>query len=173
MPSEGDIGPIVDALLFRALPRTPRLATSDRKLLKEFARTLMESSASGSSFTCLLTNDRELQRLNGAFLGHDYPTDVLSFPSGRRSGDLGELAISVGRAEAQAAEFGHSLLDEIRILMLHGFLHLSGLDHERDDGEMARAEQKWREALGLPGTLLARAPRLLARGPRARRVASQ
>jgi probable rRNA maturation factor len=69
---------------------------------------------------------------------------------------LGEIAISVERAEAQARSFGHSRLDEIRILMLHGLLHLSGMDHENDRGEMARAEAHWRAQFGLPETLIAR-----------------
>ena len=57
----------------------------------------------------------------------------------------------------QAREFGHSLSDEIRILMLHGVLHLLGMDHETDRGEMARAEARWRKKLNLPASLIARA----------------
>ncbi len=143
-------------LLFRKLPRAPLLPAAERRQLKDFALALSEHVARAASFTCLLTNDAELQRLNSTFLGHDYPTDVLSFPTGSRTGNLGEIAISVPRADAQAAEFGHSCLDEIRILMLHGFLHLTGLDHERDRGEMAVAERKWRHAFGLPSNLISR-----------------
>ncbi len=88
-------------------------------------------------------------------MGHDYATDVLSFPSAG-NGDLGELAISAERAAVQAEHFGHSRLDEIRVLMLHGVLHLTGLDHERDRGKMARAEGRWRTEFQLPGTLIAR-----------------
>src|SRR5204863_1068833 len=106
-------------------------------------------------FHCLITDDRELRRLNRQFLGHDYATDVLSFPS--ESGvELGELAISAGRAAAQAREHGHSRLDEIRILMLHGVLHLKGMDHQTDGGAMARAESRWRQKLGLPAGLITR-----------------
>jgi probable rRNA maturation factor len=72
------------------------------------------------------------------------------------SGLLGELAISLDRARAQAAEHGHSLDDELRILMLHGALHLAGFDHEHDHGEMARAESRWRKRLGLPNGLIQR-----------------
>jgi probable rRNA maturation factor len=66
------------------------------------------------------------------------------------------MAISADRAEAQAAEFGHTRTDEIRILMLHGLLHLAGMDHEHDSGEMACAEQRWRSELKLPEPLIAR-----------------
>jgi probable rRNA maturation factor len=93
--------------------------------------------------------------MNRKFRRKDYATDVLSFPA--NGGDsLGELAISIDRAAAQAAEFGHSTEDEIRILMLHGILHLIGMDHETDSGRMARAEAAWRKRLGLPTGLIER-----------------
>jgi probable rRNA maturation factor len=60
------------------------------------------------------------------------------------------------RARAQAREFGHSTEEEVRILMLHGVLHLAGMDHENDHGRMARAERRWRQALGLPAGLIER-----------------
>lgn len=153
MSSEGGKRP---TLLFRALPKQPRISVVDRRELKNFADLLAKNVARASGFTCLLTGDRELQRLNRSFLGNDYPTDVLSFPARRDASDLGEMAISIDRAKAQADEFGHSCLDEIRVLMLHGLLHLTGHDHERDKGEMARAERKWRRSFGLPATLIAR-----------------
>jgi len=114
--------------------------------------------AGGSDFHCLLTDDAELERLNRQFLGKDYPTDVLSFPSGNASGGfLGELAISVDRAGAQALEHGHTLEQEVRILMLHGLLHLMGMDHETDRGRMRRVESQWRVRLALPEALIERA----------------
>ena len=143
-------------VLFRALSSDLRFSSEEKGALKQFARELTERVAEGRAFTSLLTNDRELHRLNREFLGHDYATDVLSFPAYEPDGHLGELAISVQRAEAQAGEFGHSLLAEIRILMLHGLLHLTGMDHEQDRGEMARAERKWRTEFDLPVTLIAR-----------------
>ena len=91
-----------------------------------------------------------MRRLNAQFLGHDYTTDVLSFP------ESNDIAISYPRAVAQAAEYGHSTLDEIRVLMLHGLLHLLGHDHESDGGYMARLEENWRTDLGLPSGLIAR-----------------
>jgi len=66
------------------------------------------------------------------------------------------LAISVERANAQAKSFRHSLVDEIRVLMLHGLLHLTGMDHETDRGAMSRAEKKWRCHFDLPVTLIVR-----------------
>ena len=102
--------------------------------------------------TCLVTDDEELRRLNKQFRGKDYATDVLSFP---QDGG-GEIAISFDRAVAQAAEMGHSVEAELRILMLHGALHLTGMDHEQDNGEMRRAEERWRKKLGLPVGLIRR-----------------
>lgn len=145
------------SVLFGAIPPGLRFSTEDKRALRRFARELERSVAGGSSFTCLITSDRELQRLNRDFLGHDDATDVLSFPSASENGSLGEIAVSSERANAQAAEFGHGHVDEIRILMLHGVLHLTGMDHERDLGEMDRAEQRWRSEFGLPATLIARA----------------
>jgi probable rRNA maturation factor len=68
-----------------------------------------------------------------------------------------DIAISFDRAAAQAAELGHGVQDEVRILMLHGLLHLSGMDHDTDRGAMARAEIGWRKRLGLPSGLIERA----------------
>lgn len=124
--------------------------------MKDFADLLTQKVADGRTFTCLITIDGELRRLNSQFLRSDYATDVLSFPSGVAEGELGDLAISVDRAEAQAHEFGHTRVDEVCILMLHGVLHLTGLDHEVDQGEMARAEGKWRDHFGLPTGLISR-----------------
>lgn len=132
---------------------------TDRAALREFAEGLRRDVTGGRPFVCLITDDRELQRLNSEFLGHDYPTDVLSFPSGDGAGSLGDMAISVDRAREQAADFGHGLSDEIRILMLHGALHLMGMDHENDRGRMKRTETAWRKRLGLPAGLIERVTR--------------
>lgn len=128
----------------------------DRAALRVFAGELLSTVARERPFDVLVTRDAELQRLNREFLGHDYPTDVLSFPSGARDGFLGELAISLDRAKAQAEEYGHDVNTELRILMLHGVLHLTGMDHEKDRGAMRRAETKWRRVLGLPAGLIER-----------------
>jgi len=135
-----------------------RLAPSglNRRAVEEFARELRDRVAGGREFHCLITNDTELHRLNQRFLRKNYPTDVLSFPAADGARELGEMAISAQRAAVQAREFGHTLEEEIRILMLHGVLHLTGMDHERDGGAMARAEMAWRKRLGLPAGLIER-----------------
>ena len=134
------------------------LAGLPRTTLERFARQLRDEVAGGRGFECLITDDRELQRLNCEFLNHDYPTDVLSFPDSDEPDRafLGSLAISSARAAEQARQYGHSTADEIRILMLHGLLHLMGMDHERDRGQMRRSEAAWRKALDLPGGLIER-----------------
>ena len=145
-----------------SLPRLPRTA------LKLFALRLMEEVGGGRGFTCLLTNDKRLRQLNGQWRGKHEPTDVLSFPAALMPGlprtmaaaaPLGELAISCERARAQAAAHGHKMEEEIRILMLHGLLHLLGMDHETDKGQMRRAESRWRRKLDLPTGLIERAGR--------------
>jgi probable rRNA maturation factor len=104
----------------------------------------------GRAVTCLITTDAELRRLNRRFRGKNCATDVLSFPPD-------EMAISFDRASEQAKELHHSLDAELRILILHGLLHLAGMDHEKDAGEMRRAETRWRKKLGLPAGLIERA----------------
>ena len=142
-------------LLYRAIPAALRFSPEEKRAIRAFSQELAEFVTNGYSFTCLITNDVETRRLNRAFLGRDYPTDVLSFPAATGSG-LGEIAISAQRADEQAGAFGHSRLDEIKLLMLHGVLHLAGLDHERDRGTMAKAERKWRKEFALPSSLIAR-----------------
>ena len=132
-------------LLFRV--PTPGIS---RPELRAFTEQLESRVARGRSFCCLITTDQELRRLNRDFRKKDYGTDVLSFPAAKPNGFLGEVAISWPRAKRQAAEYGHGVEQEIELLMLHGVLHLLGMDHETDRGRMARAERKWREALGLP-----------------------
>jgi probable rRNA maturation factor len=141
-------------LLYRRAP-----ASLKRPALLEFAKRLCQEVAEGRRFTCLVTGDRELRRLNLQFLGKDCATDVLSFPSGEPGGSLGEIAISAERAAGQARQFGHPVEQEIAILMLHGLLHLLGMDHVRDRGRMARAEAGWRKRLGLGAGLIERVRR--------------
>jgi probable rRNA maturation factor len=130
-----------------------------RRAIERFARRLQLEVAQGRPFDCLITSDAELRRLNLKFLGKDHPTDVLSFPGPRPPAPgphLGDIAISFPRARAQAGAFGHNTVQEIRILMLHGLLHLLGMDHTADGGRMARAEKRWRSRLGLPTGLIER-----------------
>jgi probable rRNA maturation factor len=150
-------------VLFGAIPAHLKLSVVEKRALGQFADVLCRRVADERPFVCLLADDAHLRRLNFSFLGNDYPTDVLSFPAFGSTNELGEIAISLERAAAQAAEFGHTPLDEVRILMLHGVLHLSGLDHESDNGQMAREEKRWRSEFSLPKTLLARASRPIRR----------
>lgn len=129
----------------------------DREELRGFLDQLTRRVARGRTIACLIANDAEVRRLNRQFRGKNQATDVLSFPPAIPNGLAGDIAISIDRARIQAAERGHSLADELRILMLHGALHLAGMDHESDSGEMARAESRWRKKLGLPDGLIERA----------------
>lgn len=106
----------------------------------------------------LLADDLTLRRLNKTYRGKNKATDVLSFPTPVEIFDThaGDLAVSLDTAARQAAIYGHNLRDEVRILLLHGLLHLSGLDHETDQGEMAQREAELRRELGLPRTLIER-----------------
>ena len=110
----------------------------------------------------LLTSSDAMRNLNRQFRGKNKATDVLSFPApvdwsgnGKRT-RTGEIAISADIAVHNARRFGHPAAAEVKILALHGILHLAGFDHERDNGEMARHEMKLRQALRLPVALLER-----------------
>lgn len=110
----------------------------------------------------LLSDDATLRRLNRQFRGQDKATDVLSFPAGPSTAFFaekelaGDLAISLDIASKQAKHFDHTLGEEVRVLILHGLLHLAGFDHEQDKGQMAAREAELRSELGLPGGLIER-----------------
>jgi len=112
----------------------------------------------------LVTTSAAVRALNRQFRRQNKATDVLSFPSplvlagnGRRRSELaGDIAISADIAKQNAARLGHSLADEIKVLVLHGILHLAGFDHERDNGAMARRELELRQMLKLPTALIER-----------------
>ena len=101
---------------------------------------------SGSSATIAFVSDKSIRRLNQLFRGVDNATDVLSFPNDE-PGNLGDVAVSVETATRQAKENGLSFENEIAQLILHGLLHLSGYDHETDNGEMNRFELRVRRKL--------------------------
>jgi probable rRNA maturation factor len=143
--------------------RKPGLSQSG---LTRFLHTAQRAVGLEGEVHVLLAGDATLRRLNRTFRGIDKPTDVLSFPAGASTAFFGEpegpeltgdLAISLETAARQAARFGHTLRDEVRILLLHGVLHLAGFDHESDSGEMAAREADLREELRLPSGLIARA----------------
>ena len=122
-----------------------------------------------------LVSDGVMRRLNGEYHRVDRPTDVLSFPFQNIPGKfskadalrnlpgmfypLGDIAIALGVARRQAREQGHSLQTELRIPALHGLLHLLGYDHEADQGQMKRAEERLRRRAGLPVGLIQRKTR--------------
>lgn len=117
--------------------------------------------------TVAVVSDRRMRALNRVFRGKDVPTDVLSFPTDPTDTPvspteprlLGDIVIASGIARAQATREGHRLTTELRVLALHGLLHLLGYDHETDTGEMARVEARLRRKGGLSAGLIARGPR--------------
>ena len=108
----------------------------------------------------LVTSDGTMKALNRRFRGKNMATDVLSFPvsvvDGLRKTFAGEIAISADIARRNARALGHSAAEEVKILVLHGILHLGGYDHERDDGQMARREARLRAQFRLPIGLIER-----------------
>jgi probable rRNA maturation factor len=105
----------------------------------------------------ILTTDEEIKELNKKYRNKDKATDVLSFPLENMPGmPLGSIVISVDTAKKGAEEFGHSLEDEIKLLFIHGLLHLLGYDHETDDGEMREKEKEIIKKFDLPPSLIIR-----------------
>ena len=109
------------------------------------------------AITVLITSSHETRRLNERFRGKSYATDVLSFPPLASVKDFcGDIAISLDIAARNAQLLGHSVAEEIKILVLHGILHLAGYDHESDNGQMAKKESRLRQELSLPPSLIER-----------------
>jgi probable rRNA maturation factor len=109
-----------------------------------------------------LVTDAHVRKLNTRYRRHDAATDVLSFPgAGIPDGELGDIVIATGVAKRQARDARHSLQTELRVLALHGLLHLLGYDHEdrNDGGRMARTEARLRRKGGLMAGLIARSTR--------------
>jgi probable rRNA maturation factor len=123
--------------------------------LERFAERARRAARLSGEVNVLITSDAELRRLNRAFRRKNKPTDVLAFPA-TSSGVAGDIAISADTAARNAVGLGHSLMNELKILILHGLLHLAGHDHERDNGQMARKETALRGRLGLPQGLIER-----------------
>ena len=112
-------------------------------------------AAARGSLTVAVTTDARVRALNRRFRGVDKATDVLSFPADE-PGELGDVVIARGVATRQARELGHSLATELKVLTLHGLLHLLGYDHEQDRGRMARVEARLRRRGGLEAGLIER-----------------
>jgi probable rRNA maturation factor len=137
---------VVDVVKPRGM-RAPELAS--------WLASIAPSRARGT-VTVAIVSDARVRALNRQYRRKDKATDVLSFPSGER-GYLGDVVIAAGVAARQAHEAGHTLATELRVLALHGLLHLLGYDHERDDGRMARLERRLRRRGGLEEGLIERA----------------
>jgi len=137
--------------------------------LERFARQAQKLAGVKGEVSVLIADNRRLRQLNRNFRGKDKATDVLSFPhEGGESKDGkrdnvhpgGDIAISAEIAQENAGRYGHPTTDELKILVLHGMLHLAGYDHETDNGDMQKVEAKLRARLKLPGSLIARAQRV-------------
>jgi probable rRNA maturation factor len=127
-------------------------------LLERAARTALEhqSQSLDSDLSIILTDDARLHELNLNYLGVDAPTDVLSFPASETDPEtgaryIGDILISIPRAQAQADAAGHSLEAEVQLLVVHGVLHLIGHDHAEaeDKARMWKAQTEILKQLGL------------------------
>jgi probable rRNA maturation factor len=142
--------------------RTVRLARRPLELF--LGRVRDELGLGAAEVTVCLVSDAEIARMNESYRKKKGPTDVLSFPAVARrrpvrvrrklqavkAGEyLGDIAISPAAAGRNAKELGRTLPSELRVLILHGVLHLLGYDHENDRGEMNRIERRLRKRLGL------------------------
>jgi len=149
-----------------------RVAGLSEAALAKFVARARRAAGLRGSISVLVTSSRELQGLNRRFRGKNRPTDVLSFPAmpGLMRGFAGDVAISAEIAARNARRLGHTAADEIRILALHAVLHLSGYDHEQDNGQMERKEQRLRKSLGLPVGLIERVQQRREKSSRPARV---
>jgi probable rRNA maturation factor len=149
-----------------------RVAGLSAPALERFVRRARRAAGLAGRVNVLVTGSSEIRSLNRRFRAHDKATDVLSFPAllparnlrrikksalSNRLALAGDIAISAEIAAQNAAQLDHTVADEIKILTLHGILHLAGFDHERDNGKMARKETALRRILGLPSGLIERA----------------
>ena len=137
--------------------------TPSTRALGRFLSETQTAAGLRGQVTVLLATDATIRDLNRRFRGKNDTTDVLSFPGttfkNTKNAEqvAGDVAISVETARRQAAEQGHTLATEIKVLILHGLLHLAGYDHETDAGKMQRRERQLRARLGLPQGLIERA----------------
>ncbi|MDQ1298560.1 MAG: putative rRNA maturation factor [Campylobacterota bacterium] len=115
------------------------------------------SSLTPLEIELILTDNTEIAQINLEFRGIDKPTDVLSFPTDPFPGaPLGTIIISVDKVAQAATQLGHNENDELSLLFIHGLLHLLGMDHETDGGEMRAKEEKIVREFNLPLSLIVR-----------------
>jgi probable rRNA maturation factor len=135
--------------------RQRRVPVAIDPLQQFYERVQRELGFAPGSVTIQLISDDSMARLNQTYRKKHGPTDVLSFPANghrRRAGAseyVGDIAISPETARRNARRFSRSLSKEMRILILHGMIHLAGFDHESDHGEMDRFERRLRKRLGV------------------------
>jgi probable rRNA maturation factor len=128
-----------------------------QRALTEFVAQACGAAGLRGSVTVMVTNSREMLALNSRFRGKKHATDVLSFPPPAvDNGFAGDIAVSLDIAARNARSLGHSLGQEVQVLVLHGILHLAGYDHEGDEGEMAARERRLRQRFKLPTGLIER-----------------
>ena len=138
-----------------------RIVGLSSSTLERFVLRARRAVRLGCPVNVLVTSSAELRSFNQRFRGANKATDVLSFPAPaatqrQTKRAAGEVAISADIARENAGRLGHSVADEVKILVLHGILHLAGFDHERDNGQMARKESQLRRQLKLEGSLIER-----------------
>jgi probable rRNA maturation factor len=146
----GRIAPAASALQVDVVSRTRLTAPG----LGRWLAAIAPARARGA-VTVAIASDARVRALNRQYRGKDAPTDVLSFPA-EEPDTLGDVIIAAGVARRQARDAGHSVQTELRVLALHGLLHLLGYDHERDAGRMARVERRLRVRGGLEAGLIER-----------------
>lgn len=150
-----------------------KIAGLTAESLERFALRARKSARVKGKIDILVTSNSEMRLLNARFRTKSKPTDVLSFPAtsnGVNPPFVGEIAISADIALDNARRFGHSGVEEVKILVLHGILHLAGFDHERDNGQMARKEATLRRLLRLPSSLTERGEPGLEQATKSRRL---
>ena len=128
----------------------PGLGFFRRGLARAARAALQQQAADAGSLTVLLAGTDHMQHLNRTFLGTDRPTDVLAFPGGAGAADaagryFGDLAVCVPVALTQAARNRRDPADELQLLVVHGVLHLLGLDHDTPAGR----RKMWRIQNGI------------------------
>ena len=133
-----------------------RKPSFDVSLLERAAQAALDHQSARGDLTLVLADDKKLHELNRDYLGVDAPTDVLSFPASETDPDsgapyLGDILLSLSRAETQARAAGHSAADEAQLLVVHGVLHLLGHDHAkvREKAKMWKAQAEILKSLGL------------------------
>ncbi len=133
-----------------------RVSGLSEAMLSRFVTRASRAVRLRGTVNVLVTTSQELRALNRRFRKKDKTTDVLSFPPMFEQGFAGDIAISADIAARNAKQLGHTAAAEVKILVLHGALHLAGYDHESDKGEMARVERRLRKTLALPLGLIER-----------------